>query len=198
MVIMRSLIGNIIIAAFLSVFVFVSVRQFYATGDVGYILVAVNEAVYVVLYLLREHAVATSTSKFDWAIAFSATFLATLLRPANPYTILIGDTLIVIGTVVNIVSVLYLNRSIGIVPAERSIKTGGIYRYVRHPMYSSGILILFGYLLANVSLANALIVLANTALLCIRAEREELFLSRNELYRAYVANTPWQLLPFVY
>ena len=195
---LKSLIGNVVIAAFLLVFVYINAEAFTATKDISYVLIAINESVYVLLYLVRERAVATSTSAIDWGVAFSATFLGTLLRPGNTLNILFGSTLIVIGIVVNIVSVLFLNRSISIVPAERSIKTGGIYQFVRHPMYSSEIVSLFGYLLINVSLANILIVIGTTVLILIRINREELFFSRNELYTKYVAKTPWKLLPFVY
>ncbi len=194
----KAFIGNVIVAAFLLLFVFINFKAFYTTGDISYILVSINESVYVVLFLVRERAIAVSTSGFDWAIAFSATFLGTLLRPALPLNILLGSILISIGIMVNIVSVLFLNRSISIVPARRSIKTGGLYRFVRHPMYSSEILSLFGYLLVNVSLMNTYIVIGTMVLMLARINREELFLSKNKLYREYLARTPWKLVPFVY
>ncbi len=194
----RHLIGNVVIAVFLLLFVFINLKAFGATKDITYVLVAINQSVYVVLYLVRKKAVVTSTSPFDWGIAFSATFLGTLLRPANPINILLGGTLIVIGIVINVISVLFLNRSIAMVPAERSIKTGGIYHIVRHPMYLSELLSLFGYLLVNVSVANAAIVIGTTGLMLVRINREELFLSRNERYQKYLSETHWKLIPFLY
>jgi protein-S-isoprenylcysteine O-methyltransferase Ste14 len=194
----KSLIGNIVVAAFLFFFVFINARAFHATGDFSYLLAAFNESLYVGFFLVRTRAVATSGSAYDWAIAFSATFFGTLLRPGHPFAPVPGMMLIALGTAIAIVSALYLNRSIGIVPAERRIKTAGIYRYVRHPMYAGELCTLFGYLLANISLANALIALGTAALMRVRMQREELFLSRNENYRAYAERTPWKLVPFVY
>lgn len=191
-------IVNVAVAVFLLLFVFYNINAFYSTGEIGYLLVTINETVYVALYLVREQAVATSSSAYDWTVALLAIFVGTLLRPGYPLNISLGDTLIIIGTMITIVSVLYLNRSISIVPAERRIKTMGPYRVIRHPMYSGEILGLFGYLLANVSLLNILIVTGNTVLLLIRLNREELFLSRNEPYRKYTEKTSWKLLPFVY
>jgi len=195
---MGSIIGNIVIAGFFLLFALANLKGFQTTGDIGYILIALNESVYVVLYLVRQRATTVSASASDWAVAFSATFLGTLLRPASPFNALLGTSLIIVGTAANFASALSLNRSLGIVPARRMIKTEGIYRFVRHPMYASGIVILIGYLLANVSAANAFIVVSVTVLLLVRIDREERFLSTSEPYRTYIAKTPWKLVPFVY
>ncbi len=195
---LRSIFGNIVVAAFFLLFVYANVKGFNATGDISYILVAINEGVYITFYLIRQRAVATSTSAFDWSVAFSATFIGTLLRPAYPVSVFLGSVLIIIGFIVNMISVLYLNRSLSLVPAERSVKTRGPYRFIRHPMYSSEIIGFFGYMIVNFSFVNVVIVISNTALMLVRINREELFLSRNELYRKYLERTPWRLLPFVY
>ena len=194
----RTVVGNVLIAGFFALFIAVNVHQFYLSGSIGYLFVAANESVYVVLYLVRQRATAVSTFASDWAIAFSATFFGTLLRPGYPFEVPIGTALIVVGTLINMLSVLYLNRSIGIVPAERGIKTKGPYRFIRHPMYASGILTLSGYLLSNVSRVNAFIGVATIALLLVRINREELLLCKNERYRNYAGKTIWKLLPFVY
>jgi protein-S-isoprenylcysteine O-methyltransferase Ste14 len=194
----KSLIGNILVGVFFLLFVLINIKEFNATGDMSYALAALNEGIYVVLFLVRKRAAATSTSAVDWGVAFSATFLGTLLQPAHPSNILLGTAIITIGVAVNIVSVLFLNRSIGVVPAERSIKTAGIYRLVRHPMYASEILSLFGYVLINITFANTAVAIVTTALMLVRINREELFLSKNEKYRKYIEKTPWKLLPFVY
>ena len=193
-----SRIADVFIAAFFALFVVSNIKGFEATGDMSYVLVAVNEAVYVLLYLLRQRAVATSASVFDWSIAFAGTFVGTLLRPASPFDASLGSPLIVLGTLINIAAVLSLGRSIAIIAAERTIKADGLYRLVRHPMYGSEILVLIGYLLVNFSLGNALVALSNIGLLLLRAEREELFLSRSEAYRSYLAKVRWKLVPFVY
>ncbi len=194
----RSIINNVVIAAFFSVFVYINLKAFGTARDASYLLVAFNESLYVFLYVIRRRPVATSISLSDWGIGFSGTLIGTLLRPASPFNTACGGVLIVIGTVVNIVAVTSLNRSIGTVPALRTIKTRGVYRYIRHPMYASELCVLFGYLLANMSFANGAVVVCNTILLLMRIDREERFLSRNEAYAAFVARTRWKLLPFVY
>jgi protein-S-isoprenylcysteine O-methyltransferase Ste14 len=194
----RSVSCNVIVAVFLCLFVVSNLKALRATGNIGYALVAFNQSLYVLFYIVRKRAVASSTSAFDWGIAFSATFIGTLLRPAMPLYMDFGTILIGIGTILNIISVSYLNRSIGTVPAERSIKTRGIYRFIRHPIYSSDIISLFGYLLVNLSLANFCIVVSNTIIQIIRLNREELFLSRSKTYKEYSERTKWRLIPFLY
>ncbi len=195
---LRSIISNIVIAAFFAVFVYINLKAFGATRDVSYLLVSFNESLYVLLYAVRRRPVATSTRISDWGIGFAGTFIGTLLRPADPWNAAFGSALIMIGTIVNIAAVISLNRSIGTVPAQRKIKTGGMFRLIRHPMYASEILVLAGYLLANLSLLNAIVAICNTIMLLMRIEREERFLSRNDAYAAYAARTQWKLLPFLY
>jgi protein-S-isoprenylcysteine O-methyltransferase Ste14 len=194
----RSILCNVIVAAFLCLFVATNLKAYFATQNIGYGLVAFNESLYVLFYIVRRRAVASSLSPLDWGTAFSATFIGTLLRPAAPLYLTFGTILIAIGTILNIISVSYLNRSLGTVPAERTIKTHGIYRFIRHPMYSSDIISLIGYFLANLSFANFGIVVCNTILQIVRLNREELFLSRNSTYKKYTDTTKWHLLPFIY
>lgn len=194
----RDSIVNLVVAAFLGVFVFSNAKAFYSTGDISYLLVCINESLYVGLYLVREKAAATSALWLDWSVALAATFLGTLLRPGAPLDVPVGDALVVLGTLGNIVSVLYLNRSISVVPAQRTVKTAGPYVYVRHPMYASVLLALVGYALLNMSPANLLIAAGTIVLVLIRIDREELFLSGNEAYIKYSTKTPWKLVPLVY
>jgi protein-S-isoprenylcysteine O-methyltransferase Ste14 len=194
----RSIVGNIVIAAFFSIFVYINLKAYGTSGDISYLLVAFNESLYVLLYAVRRRPVATSTSISDWGIGFSGTFIGTLLRPATPFSAAIGGVLIIIGTIANIAAVASLNRSIATVPAERQIKTRGMFRFIRHPLYASEICVLFGYLIANCSLANVAVVLCDTILLLMRIDREERFLSRNSTYVAYAARTPWKLIPFIF
>ena len=58
------------------------------------------------------------------------------------------------GLCVNISAKLFLNRSFGIVAANRGIKRGGPYRLVRHPMYFGSILTQVGFVLASFKLTT--------------------------------------------
>jgi protein-S-isoprenylcysteine O-methyltransferase Ste14 len=192
------LVTDVGIAVFLCLFVWVSVESFRSFGNYADILTALNESVYVALYLVRSRAIATSASPEDWIVALSGTFLPVLLRPAPVASPFFGDTLVIIGTILNIAATINLGKSIGIVPAIRQIKTTGLYKVIRHPMYASGILVSIGYFLVNASLTNAALTAAVVALLCVRVEREEKFLARDPMYQEYQKRTSWKLFPLVY
>ncbi len=75
----------------------------------------------------------------------------------------------------------------------------GVYRLVRHPMYSGGFLFIFGTPLWLGSYAATLAGLATALLLVIRIPIEERFL-RRELpgYDAYTQRVRYRLLPGVW
>ncbi len=190
--------GNLLLATFWSLFVYINIYSFIRTGSISLILGALNESIIVCFFLLREDAIDVSSKPLDWGIAFAATFFPTLLRPSAISFSLIGVPLLLIGIVLNISSLLFLNRSFGIVPARRTIKTKGPYHIIRHPMYASYFLIIVGYLVGNVSLLNVVVVVGTIALMAIRLLREEMFLMQDKSYQTYCKATPFRLIPFIY
>jgi protein-S-isoprenylcysteine O-methyltransferase Ste14 len=59
------------------------------------------------------------------------------------------------------------------------IVTDGIYRYIRHPMYSSLMLLTWGALLKHISVTTAVIALTSSLFLIATAKKEE---RENDLY----------------
>jgi protein-S-isoprenylcysteine O-methyltransferase Ste14 len=59
------------------------------------------------------------------------------------------------------------------------IVTDGIYKYIRHPMYSSLLLLTWGALLKHISLTTAVIALISSLFLITTAKKEE---HENDLY----------------
>ena len=94
-----------------------------------------------------------------------------------------------------IVAILSLNRSFGIVPANRGIKTGGLYRLVRHPLYLSYVVHQIGYVLNNWSEYNICVFVGATLFQVLRIYREEQFLISDPAYRAYMSRTRSRLIP---
>src|SRR5581483_8160561 len=109
-----------------------------------------------------------------------------------------GEAVVVVGAVLAILSLLSLNRSFGVVPARRSVKTRGMYRLVRHPASGSYLLLCLGYVLTNPSYFNMFILALTAALLVLRVEREEALLEKNEEYQRYQRSVRYKLLPGVY
>ena len=70
-------------------------------------------------------------------------------------------------------------------PANRGIVSTGLYRLVRHPIYLGYLITHVGFLAANPSLWNVLLLGAADLALMVRAVREEQTLARDPAYRGY-------------
>jgi protein-S-isoprenylcysteine O-methyltransferase Ste14 len=92
---------------------------------------------------------------------------------------------------------LSLGRSFGIVPANRGVRTGGPYRFVRHPAYSGYVLTGAGYLLENPSIRNACLFAVVTLAQAVRIVEEERTLAGDPAYRAYARRVRSRVVPYV-
>jgi len=105
----------------------------------------------------------------------------------------------VAGSALTVVSLFYLGRSFAIMPALREIRTGGPYRFVRHPAYLGEMLMFIGCLLsfdqwwlATLALIAVFIVFGTRILV------EEDFLKGESIYEEYCERVKWRLLPFAW
>jgi protein-S-isoprenylcysteine O-methyltransferase Ste14 len=75
----------------------------------------------------------------------------------------------------------------------------GLYRYIRHPMYGSLILLLWGFYLKAPDWPGSLLGLAGTLMLiqAARVEERENVRAFGRAYRDYIRRT-WMFLPFVF
>ncbi len=110
----------------------------------------------------------------------------------------VGAIIAMTANVIGILSLLSLNRSFGILIARREIKTNGLYRMVRHPMYVSDILLRVGFVVGYFSWMNLLLLIVSGTLYVMRARYEEKFLAQKEEYRAYQHKVKYRFIPGVY
>ena len=75
--------------------------------------------------------------------------------------------------------------------------TTGVYGYIRHPMYSSVVLMTFALMVTNATLLNVLLFLALIIVLLLKAKREEtLWCDHDEAYIAYKKRSKF-FIPFL-
>ncbi|MEM9168959.1 MAG: methyltransferase [Pseudomonadota bacterium] len=159
----------------------------------------VSEGAVVLFVLLRRSAEAISLRPKDWTLALGGTGAALLVDAGGaPFLPGLGVPLIVIGFAVHVGAKFSLRRSFGIVPADRGVKAGGLYRLVRHPMYLGYMISHAGFFLSAPSYWNFAVYAVAWALLVARAGLEEDFLMRNPDYRAYAKAVRRRLVPGVY
>jgi protein-S-isoprenylcysteine O-methyltransferase Ste14 len=161
---------------------------------------AIEQALLVGIFLTRRRSIATSTRPFDWVIAAGG-WLSLLARPADSpadWATSLGVGIQVVGLVLTIIGFAYLGRSFGVVAANRGIKVGGPYRFVRHPIYLSHTLTTTGFVLANFSIWNVAVLVALTACQVLRMQAEERVLTESGPYADYARRVRWRLVPGLY
>lgn len=150
--------------------------------------------IFAALFLLRRPARSTG-AMWETMLALGGTFLPAAMRLAPGNLFWLGEIIQVAGLTGMAAAAISLGRSFGIAPADRGLRTSGLYAWVRHPLYAMEICYFAGYLVANPSWRNLAILTADTALQLFRALREERILKD---YDSYASRVRWRLLPLVW
>lgn len=179
-------------------FAYSHVSHWLTTGRPTGLVFAVQEAVAVVLFLLRRRPKETTRSPFYWIVGLVGTFTMLLFRPIG-HSVLGLDGLYlglqVVGAVLAVYGTLHLGRSIGIVAANRGVKDSGPYRVVRHPLYAAYLVSHVGYILSALSWFNVLVLAITWLAMSQRIGAEEKVLSRDVDYQQYMSRVPYRLIP---
>ena len=172
-----------------------------ASKNLDAALLVISESLGVFLILTRRFSKIVSTRPFDWALSLIAVNAPLLAVPAAASAFIpsqIASALMFAGMVIQISAKSALWRSYGLVPANRGVKTGGPYYFVRHPMYAGYTVIHIGFLLGFPSLQNLLLYLTTFLIEVARLMREELVLNNDPVYRDYAARVRYRLLPGIF
>ena len=172
-----------------------------ATMNIGAILLVLSESLGVFLILVRRRTPTLSSHPLDWALSFAAVNAPLLTVPAAASTFVpphVASALMFAGLVIQISAKATLWRSFGIVPANRGIKTVGIYRLVRHPVYAGYSVTHIGFLIGFPNVWNAFLYVAVMAVQIARIMREERLLADDPVYRAYMQRVRYRLLPGIF
>jgi protein-S-isoprenylcysteine O-methyltransferase Ste14 len=150
--------------------------------------------VFAALFLLRRPAQRSGTT-WETLLALAGTFLPVAAGPAPGNLYWLGEIIQVAGLTGMVAAAISLGRSFGIAPADRGLRTTGLYAWIRHPLYAMEIAYFVGFLVANPSWRNLAILSADTTIQILRALREERILKD---YARYAGRVRWRLLPLVW
>ena len=192
------IIANVVVVVFFGLLALACYRKYHDTGSINWLGLLIVNIVCVAMYIARRDASSISQSPLLWLLAFAGTCVTLLLRPTAPsIPFSVGDIVQLVGIVAIVASLLSLRRSYGIVPAHRGIRTGGLYNFVRHPLYASELIWMLGFVIANPSGWNIGLWLCDCVFQFSRACAEERFLSVDPIYSRYRARVKYRLIPFV-
>ncbi len=162
-------------------------------------LLVAFESVMVVMVFLRRDSSDTDLGPLAVLAGLLGSFAVLGLRPAGDgVDHLLGQAVQVVGVLLQLAASFSLGRSFGLVPANRGIKTGGMYRVVRHPFYFAYLVTHVGYVLNNPSLRNLAVMVVGTGFQVIRIRYEERLLLRDTDYRSYADGVRWHLVPGIW
>jgi protein-S-isoprenylcysteine O-methyltransferase Ste14 len=177
---------------------FIARLSFSLKTEPANILIMICETIPVLMLVIRKPGL-IATSVYAWAIAIIGTFTPLLVTVSGAALVSAGvsDAMMLLGLTIAIAAKVCLNRSFGIVAANRGVKRQGPYRFVRHPMYLGYIVTQAGFLLAHCSLSNVLIYVVAWTACALRIREEERFLTRDGAYRDYSAAVRYRIIPGV-
>jgi protein-S-isoprenylcysteine O-methyltransferase Ste14 len=107
----------------------------------------------------------------------------------------LGEVIQIFGMMLQVLALFSLNRSIGFVAANRGVKTTGMYRFVRHPLYSAYCVSFLGFVMNHPTKYNICIYCAMLLLLFMRILAEERILLRSGEYAKYTRTVRYRLIP---
>ena len=182
-----------------AVFAWSNFSHWRQTGAPSGLGVTLLEGWAAVLFLTRRAPRELTLRPIAWVAAPIGSFAMLLARPTDgglPH--LACETVQLIGLLIALFSLGTLGRSFGIVAANRGVKTGGPYRFVRHPAYFGYLVSYAGYVAENPSAANVGLLCLSTAFQLVRIREEEQLLARDSAYHDYRRSVRHRLIPLVY
>ena len=164
---------------------------------------ALNVLILVATMVIRRPPKRVTPNPWYWLLAFVATYwdllVLSFLQQGHPLVWnWATDVTAVAGLMIVIWARLSLGRNIGFVPAQRELVHSGAYAYMRHPVYTGGLLTTLAFLLRAFSPQNALLMgLRVLWFIPIKSLVEEDFLRADLQYAAYMKKVRARWIPFV-
>jgi protein-S-isoprenylcysteine O-methyltransferase Ste14 len=150
-------------------------------------------------FLTRDLARQINLSLYDWIITMTGTFLPLCIRPAplvHDYPLLL--VVQTVGTCISIFGLLSLNKSVGLVAANRGVKTFWAYKYIRHPIYTGYFITYGAFCYQNFTTGNFIIIALWMTYEILRLFSEEKYLSQDPAYVEYMKKVRWRMIPYVF
>ncbi len=162
-----------------------------------HVLLLLASEVSAVIFLVFQRKGTWSSSFYTTFIAFAGTGASLLVFPEGEMLApdWVTAPFIWTGTAIALAAKLSLRRSFGLIPANRGVKSGGAYRFVRHPMYTGYVLNHIGFMLLYFSFWNVAIYMITWVLLYLRVIEEERFLLKDPLYVDYAKSVKARIVP---
>jgi protein-S-isoprenylcysteine O-methyltransferase Ste14 len=194
-----NVIPSLILLAYFSYFAYVHGLNFLTTGRLSSLFIVILETMVIFMVLIRQRPKVVTKIPEDWLVAVGMTVAPLLLMPSavsHEHWWLQGFQ--IAGIIFSIGGLWTLSTSFGIVAAKRTLRSDGLYKYVRHPMYAGYTLSIPAYVFQNPNMINFLAFIIFFGFMFIRIQAEERLLSKDPAYADYMTKTKWRVLPGIW
>jgi protein-S-isoprenylcysteine O-methyltransferase Ste14 len=163
---------------------------------------ALGVLILVATMVIRRPPKRVTPNPWYWLLAFVATYwqilVLGLLQQGRPLVAnWITDAIAIPGLMIVIWARFSLGRNIGFVPAQRELVNSGAYAYMRHPVYTGGLLTSLAFMLRAYSPQNALLLgLGVFWFIPVKSIVEENFLRADPQYASYMKKVRARWIPF--
>ena len=154
-----------------------------------------------ILIVIRYRRVAATGGLYPRLVALLGSFLFVLLVPflsrheSSPTLEIFSIFLMISGSILSIMVLLYLGRSFSILPEARRLVVTGPYRFVRHPLYATEMICMLGLVVQFMLWPAVIVFLIQLLIQLERMRIEEQLLNRTfPEYERYASNTA-RLIP---
>ncbi|MFQ5915281.1 MAG: DUF192 domain-containing protein [Nitrospinota bacterium] len=189
---------NLLLALLFGILATANLSHFLSVPTFGGMAIFLVNGLVATLFILRRKANRVTRRASDWALTLSTLTIPWGLRAVEtsvgPLSIS-GAFLQGAGLLVVLGSLLSLGRSFGLTPADRGLVEWGLYRCMRHPMYTGELVFFLGFVLQNPTAWNWIALSALYIGLPLRALAEERLLLSDERYQSYLKRVEWRYLP---
>ncbi len=129
---------------------------------------------------------------------FTYLLLLTARAPADVFWDSLSTLLVLLGSMLCILTVMDLGRSLSVMPEARKLVTHGLYRRIRHPLYLASEIATVGFFLQFRSWQTAPILAVHFYFQIRRMDWEEGILGKAFPEYAEYQRRTWRLLPGLY
>lgn len=193
---------KIIIVLFYIVLVTRMTHAYLMNGHAIQLLYILDQLIVLIFFVLRRATEKITKRLQDLLVSYVGFIIPLLMGPISPLnaiaSTMVSTSIMFLGGGIFLLSKLTLRRSFGIIPANRGIKTSGLYLIVRHPMYLGYIISLSGYLLSGPNFTNMCLLFLTCLFIFWRINAEERLLIEDPNYRKFMRRTRFRLFPGVY
>ena len=195
---------RVIVFIFYGIMTYTFLFRWLNANDMADIIVSslllISEGTVVVFIIIRRSSYQISLKLSDWILAVCGTSAPLLARPGGEAWVPAAfcGAMMVAGIVLQVSAKLTLRRSFGLIPANRGVKIGGPYRFIRHPMYAGYALTHLFFFLSHPTIWNATIYTAEAIFQIYRLLAEEKYLGRDENYRRFMSSVRFRVIPYVF